>query len=267
MNEIKIFTNSEFGELGVLVEDGKEMFPATECARILGYSNPHDAIRNHCKGVRELLTPSQGGEQLKNFISEGDLFRLIIKSKLPAAERFEKWVFEDVLPTIRKHGIFATEKVLDEIMASPELGIRLLSELKAEREKRKQLEAENAQDKQIICELQPKVNYYDMILQNPSLMPITLIAKDYGMSAMAFNLMLQSMKIQYKMEDNWVLYQRYADNGYTHLNTIPITDYYFKQRTFWTQKGRLFLYDFLKNKHGILPMIERESYGYFGGAL
>jgi len=267
MNEVKIFNNSEFGELGVLVEDGKELFPASECAQILGYTNPRKAIIDHCKGVTKRDVLTNGGKQERNFITEGDLYRLIIKSQLPAAERFEKWVFEDVLPTIRKHGIYATEKVLDEIMASPELGIRLLSELKAEREKRKQLETENALDKQIICELQPKVNYYDMILQNTSLMPVSLIAKDYGMSGVAFNAMLQNMRIQYKIEGIWVLYQQYACNGYTHLNTIPITDFYFKKSTFWTQKGRLFLYDFLKNKHGILPMIERESYSYFGGAL
>ena len=84
-------SNSEFGKLDILVEDGKELFPATECARILGYTNPQRAIREHCKGVNNLVTPYSKGTQKKNFITEGDLWRLIIRSRLPAAQKFEKW--------------------------------------------------------------------------------------------------------------------------------------------------------------------------------
>jgi len=122
MSNIKVFNNSDFGELSVLVIDGKEMFPATECARILGYTNPHEAIRTHCKGVSEFLSPSAGGEQKKKFIPEGDLFRLIVKSKLPSAERFEHWVFDDVLPSIRKFGLYAK----DELLNNPDLFIAAL---------------------------------------------------------------------------------------------------------------------------------------------
>lgn len=106
MNELQVFSNSEFGELSILVIDGKEHFPATECAAKLGYSNPHDAILRHCKGVvkREVLT--EGGMQEINFIPEGDLYRLIARSKLPSAERFEHWVFDEVIPAIRKTGAY-----------------------------------------------------------------------------------------------------------------------------------------------------------------
>lgn len=104
MNELKIFRHTEFGELGILMVDGKELFPATESARILRYANPQQAIRRYCKGVREILTPTAGGKQKKRYITEGDLYRLIAHSKLPAAERFEHWVFDDLLPTIRKTG-------------------------------------------------------------------------------------------------------------------------------------------------------------------
>ena len=97
-------SNSEFGKLDILVEDGKELFPATECARILGYTNPQRAIREHCKGVNNLVTPYSKGTQKKNFITEGDLWRLIIRSRLPAAQKFEKWLFDEVLPEIRRTG-------------------------------------------------------------------------------------------------------------------------------------------------------------------
>lgn len=97
-------SNSEFGKLDILIEDGKELFPATECARILGYTNPQRAIREHCKGVNNLVTPYSKGTQKKNFITEGDLWRLIIRSRLPAAQKFEKWLFDEVLPEIRRTG-------------------------------------------------------------------------------------------------------------------------------------------------------------------
>lgn len=269
-NNLQVFKNTEFGELGVLVIDGKEYFPASECARILGYSNPRDAILRHCKpeGVVKhdgvSLTTNQYGistEQVveKTYITEGNLYRLIIRSKLPAAERFERWIFDEVLPTIRKHGLYATEKVLDEILADPDYGIRLFSELKAERERRKALEMENAQHKQIIGELRPKASYYDLILQNKSLVPISKIAKDYGMSGKAFNKLLHELGVQYKMGDTWLLYQQYADQGYTQSRTHAIDAEKSRMHTYWTQKGRLFLYDLLKNRRGLLPMIERNG--------
>lgn len=104
MNELKVFSSSEFGELGVMLIGGKEYFPATQCAKLLGYARPADAISAHCKGVCVLPTPSSGGVQNTKYIPEGDLYRLIIRSRLPAAERFERWVFDEVLPSIRKSG-------------------------------------------------------------------------------------------------------------------------------------------------------------------
>ena len=104
MNELKVFSSTEFGELGVMLIDGKEYFPATQCATLLGYKNPQEAIREKCKGVRKTLTPTNGGTQTVNYIPEGDLYRLIVSSKLPQAEKFERWVFDEVLPSIRHYG-------------------------------------------------------------------------------------------------------------------------------------------------------------------
>ena len=117
MNELKVFQNSEFGELGVLTIDGKEFFPATQCAKILGHENPARAIRKYCKGVTEMITPTNGGNQATKFIPEGDLYRLIIRSKLPSAEKFERWVFDEVLPELRKNGSYGNNFNLEEVIA------------------------------------------------------------------------------------------------------------------------------------------------------
>lgn len=116
MNEMQVFQNSEFGELGVLEIEGKPWFPATACARKLGYANPQKAIRDHCKGVNEMVTPTNGGTQTMRFIPEGDLYRLITHSKLPGAERFEKWVFDEVLPSIRKTGGYESQAALGHLV-------------------------------------------------------------------------------------------------------------------------------------------------------
>ncbi len=107
-NELQIFKNSSFGNLEVLTIEGKQWFPAIKVAEILGYSNPHDAINRHSKtkGVVKREVLSNGGIQNKKFIDEGNLYRLITKSKLPQAEQFEEWVFDDVLPTLRKTGSY-----------------------------------------------------------------------------------------------------------------------------------------------------------------
>lgn len=109
MKEMRVFRNNEFGEIGVLEIDGKEYFPATACAKILGYVKPHNAISQHCRYSlkRGVPHPQNPGKEIEmNFIPEGDLYRLIIGSRLPAAERFERWVFDEVLVEIRKRGTY-----------------------------------------------------------------------------------------------------------------------------------------------------------------
>ena len=106
--------SNEFGELNILIEDGKELFPATPIAEALGYSNPHKAIADHCKNtVKRRTNDSLGRRQEANYIPEGDVYRLIVRSNLPAAEKFEKWIFEEVLPSIRKTGSYSTAPQLN----------------------------------------------------------------------------------------------------------------------------------------------------------
>lgn len=253
MSNIKIFKNNEFGEIRTLEQDDKPLFCGSDVAKALGYAIPSKAINTHCKGVSKMEVPTNGGIQQMLFITEGDLYRLIVNSKLPSAEKFERWVFDDVLPTVRKHGLYAKEELLND----PDLFISALQELKAEKERSRFLELENAQSRQIICELQPKASYYDLILQNKSVIPVSQIAKDYGMSGKAFNKMLHDLGIQFKQCNTWLLYQCYADQGYTQSKTYAIDAERSAMHTYWTQKGRLFLYDLLKNECGLLPVIER----------
>lgn len=106
MNELQIFNSGEFGEIRTIEINGKPYFVGTDVAKALGYSNPRKAILDHCKGVTKRDTPTSSGIQSMSYINEGDLYRLIMKSKLPSAEKFESWVMDEVLPTIRKTGSY-----------------------------------------------------------------------------------------------------------------------------------------------------------------
>lgn len=259
MNELQIFNSPEFGDIRTVEIDGKPYFVANDVAKSLGYKRPADAVTAHCKGSVKHRYLTEGGEQEVKVIPEGDVYRLISRSKLPSAEKFERWVFDEVLPSIRKHGAYMTEQVIEKALTSPDFLIRLATQLKEEQEKRKLAESEVKMKNQIISELKPKADYYDEILKNPGLVTITQIAKDYGMSGKKMNDILHSLGIQYKQSGQWLLYDRYSKNGYTHSETVDITrsdgrpDV--KMNTKWTQKGRIFLYNTLKEKD-ILPVIE-----------
>lgn len=254
MNELQVFQNSQFGNLEILTIEGKEWFPGIQVAEILGYSNPRDAVERHTKKrgvVKHDVIDKLGRKQSKKFIDEGNLYRLITRSKLPQADEFEEWVFEDVLPSIRKHGIYATDNVIEQTIQNPDYIIHVLTEFKKEREGR--LVAE-----QQVNELKPKATYYDLVLQNKSLLSVSKIAKDYGMSARSLNKLLHSLGVQYKQGDIWLLYAKYQDKGYTHTSTYALDEEHSKVTTKWTQKGRLFIYELLK-EHDILPVIEQEE--------
>ena len=144
MNQMEIFKNPEFGSVRVIEENGKYLFCGTDVAKALGYARPNEAVSKRCKGTLKRRTPTTGGIQEMLFIPESDVYRLIVHSKLPSAERFERWVFDEVLPSIRKHGAYITREKLWEIATSPEALMKLCSDLLAEREKNAALREENA---------------------------------------------------------------------------------------------------------------------------
>lgn len=247
-NEIQIFENAEFGKVRTVVIENEPWFVGKDVAEILGYSNPRDAILKHVdeedKGVAKCDT--LGGAQDFTVINESGVYALVFGSKLPAAKRFKHWVTSEVLPQIRKTGSYQALS-LGEQMAQGLLAAKKLLD---------QTKLELTQAKQLVHELQPKATYYDLVLQNKSLLSVTKIAKDYGKSAIWLNTKLHEYGIQFKQGDQWFLYQRYAQNGYTQSDTHVIDDTHSRMNTKWTQKGRLFIYDTLK-AHGILPLIEQ----------
>lgn len=270
MSNLQIFNNPEFGQVRIIVVNGKEYAVGNDIAKALEYAEPHKAIASHCKGGITYPILTNGGTQETKIIPEGDIYRLIVKaadqSKNPVikekAERFERWIFDEVLPSIRKHGGYLTPAKVEEALLNPDIIIRLATDLKVEREKRQRLEIENAQQFQIIHELQPKATYYDLILQTKAAISVSQIAKDYGLTATKLNGLLHDFKVQYKQGDTWLLYRDHAPMGYTTSKTHNYTNRKNEQcsklHTYWTQKGRLFIYDLLK-QHRILPMIEREG--------
>lgn len=255
MNELQVFNNAEFGSVRTTVIDGEPFFVGKDVAEILGYRDTSDALKRHVDEEDKLTRcfTDSGQNREMYIINESGLYSLILRSQLSKAGKFKRWVTSEVLPAIRRHGMYA----IDEILENPDLAIAALTQLKEERKRRKELELTAAVQKQQIAELRPKARYYDLILQNKNTVPVTQIAKDYGMSGRKFNELLHDLGIQYKFRKTWLLYQHYADLGYTQSKTFAIDAEKSVMHTYWTQKGRLFLYDLLKGE-GILPLIEQE---------
>lgn len=256
--ELQVFNNTEFGYVRTTTVNDEVMFVGKDVADILGYQNGSRDINRHVdEEDRDKMMIFDGKQDKETIIiNESGLYSLILSSKMPNARKFKHWVTAEVLPSIRKHGMYA----IDEILNNPDLAIAALTKFKKEREKRKQFECMALAQRQQIAEMQPKASYYDLILQNKNTVPITQISKDYGMSGRKFNELLHELGVQYKFRKTWLLYQHYAECGYTQSRTYAINENRSVMHTYWTQKGRLFLYDLLKNK-GIYPLIEQSKNG------
>ena len=264
MNELKIFENPQFGSIRTVEVNGEPWFVGKDVAEVLGYIKPLNALATHVDAddsLKQGLTDSIGRMQETIIINESGLYSLILSSKLPTAKAFKRWVTSEVLPAIRKTGgyIPTTPQMSEqEIMAKAvQISIATIAQQK---DVILALESRNAMQEQIIHEMQPKADYTDMILQSKSVVNINQIAKDYGMTAQEMNKILHEIGIQYKQGGQWLLYKKYHSNGYTHSETFNITHKDgtpdVVMNTKWTQKGRLFLYEKLK-EYGCLPMIEQ----------
>lgn len=257
-NRLKIFKNDELGEIRTKEINNNPHVCLADVCKILDIKNISD-----CKSrlkqdgvVTSEVIDSLGRKQQATFIDESNLYKVIFQSRKPEAERFTEWVTSEVLPSIRKTGGYI---VGEENMSEDELILKAMTVLN---KKVENLKLENAQQKQIIGELKPKADYTDMILKNKGLVTVNAIAKDYGMTAISLNRILHNLGVQYKQGRQWFLYTRYQNCGYTHSETIQ---FYHKDGTSdvnmltkWTQKGRLFLYELLKN-NGIIPVIEMKG--------
>ncbi len=184
MNNLKVFKNQEFGEVRTVTINDVPYFVGKDVAKILGYVNTKDALANHIDAEDKTIIQRSENATLGipnrglTVINESGLYSLILSSKLPNAKKFKRWVTSEVLPSIRKHGMYA----IDDLIADPDLGIAALNALKAEREKNKELEQSVAVQTQQISELTPKASYYDVVLNCKDLVSMSTISKDYGWS-------------------------------------------------------------------------------------
>lgn len=173
MEEMQVFRNEQFGEVRTIEENGKPLFCGSDVARALGYARPNDAISAHCRCTvkRRIPHPQSPDKEIEiSFIPEGDVYRLIVRSKLPSAEKFERWVFDEVLPTIRKHGAYLTPETLEAALLNPDYLIKLATALKEETEKRKALEAREKENA-------PKVLFADSVGTSESTILVGDLAK------------------------------------------------------------------------------------------
>ena len=264
MNDIQIFNNEEFGQVRVIENNKEAWFCLVDVCRVLDINNSSQLkTRLNQDGViiNEVID-SMGRKQEATFINEPNLYKAIFQSRKPEADSFTNWVTNEILPSIRKTGGYIAG---EERMTEDELVLKAMTVLNRKvanlKQKNTQLKLENIQNRQVIGELKPKADYTDKILQSKNTVTVTAIAKDYGMSAIEFNKILHDLKIQFKQSGQWFLYEKYQRCGYTHSKT---TEYKrsdgtlgSKLNTEWTQKGRLFLYNRLKELN-IIPVIEKE---------
>lgn len=259
MNNLMTFKNQEFGEIRVIEIGNEPWFVAKDICNILEIKNTTQAIQRLDEDERTMLNIGRQGET--NIVNEYGLYSLILASRKKEAKEFKRWITHEVLPSIRKTGGYIAG---EENMNEDELVLKamhvLQSKLKNLESKTEKLEAENHTQFQLIGELKPKADYLDRILQSKALVTITAIAKDYRMSAKTFNKILHDLKVQFKQSGQWFLYSYYQDCGYTQSETIELEHKdgtkFVKMNTKWTQKGRLFLYNLLK-ENGIVPVIEK----------
>ncbi len=282
-SSMQVFSFRE-NEVRTIQCDGAPWFAGKDVCSVFGDTN-HNRILSRVfdedKATVAVDTPA--GARSVIFINETGLYDLLfsmqpqkannggvqdaypkeIAVRIERLTAFHRWVTHEVLPSIRKHGVYMTEATIDKVLTDPDFGIRLLTQLKAEQKKVATLtETINVQSQQI-AEMKPKAGYYDVILACKDAVAITTIAKDYGKSGQWLNDYLHELGIQFKQGNIWLLYQKYAENGYTCTKTHNYqgTDgtQHSKVHTYWTQKGRLLIYELLKS-HELLPLIEQSAY-------
>lgn len=296
MNEIQLFNNPEFGDVRIIYINDIPYFIGRDICQVFGDTNHNRSLSRIDESDKMVIqiTDSMGRKQNAIAINESGLFALLfamqpqkannggvsdaypieIQRRIEKLHNFKHWVTSEVLPSIRKHGAYMTEPTLDKLLNDPDLIIGLATQLKEERAKVKaekerneqltatnaQLDLENKQQAHEIDQLKPIAAYAQMILNTPGLLTTTQIAKDYGKSAVWLNRMLKGLGVQYQQNGQYLLYSKYAGNGYTHTKMVDFIRHDgvrdSRPFTMWTQKGRMFIYELLK-KNGIVPMVEQ----------
>lgn len=220
---MEIFKNEEFGSVRIIEEDGKYLFCASDVAKALGYSNVHSALQRHCNGVvkRDTVTSTRGVQTL-TYIPEGDVYRLIVHSKLPSAERFERWVFDEVLPSLRANGIYITDPLVKQFARDPDFAHAVVDALYEQSER--------------VNELVPKAYYFDAFVAPGDAVPIRIAAKQLGVSEHWFVRLLVGCRMLYRCDGRLV---PYADKRFRGMFAVK------ERRTLVTPLGKQVLHEFI----------------------
>lgn len=228
MSNIEIFKNEEFGEIRMLEINNEPWFVGNDVAIILGYKKPRNAVSNHIDEEDKKVAPIQGtlgGSQETTMINESGMYSLILSSKLSNAKKFKRWVTNEVLPSIRKHGAYMTDDTIEKALNDPDFLIQLATKLKEEKELR--IKAENERKR---------------LIHQGKLYTATEIAKELGFtSAKKLNSDLKDKKIQYMSNGTWVLTSKYSDRNLTSIKQHELENGKIIYDRKWTGLGRDFL--------------------------
>lgn len=242
----QVYEHEQFGKIRVVTIDGEVKFVGTDAATALGYANPQKALRDHVpahfKRAERIVHPS-GGAQNTILIDEQGLYRLAFRSKLPEAERFTDWAAE-IMVSVRKTGSYTLPEADPRAIFTPTY-IRQIAD---------RIESLENQ----VAELKPKADYCEAVLESDEHLTSELIAKEYGKPAQWLHEKLRDLKKMYKRGRNWHMYQPYAGEGYRDSETVTLARGKTVMNYYWTQKGRNFIYNTLKEQ-GIVPVVERED--------
>lgn len=241
--EIQLFQNEQF-KVRAVEKDGKAFFIAKDVAEVLGYKDTAYAIITHCKGVGEIQTPTSGGVQKMKIIPESDIYRLIIRSRLPEAEKFEKWIMEEVLPSINKRGAYLTPDKIEEFLNNPDTIINLATQLKKERKEKLELEEQRKKDA-------PKLEFYEDILNTNSLIDMQVFSKLVKIGSISLFEILRQNNIFFKDGKHNLPYQSFIDRGYFEVKETKfmIADKeVIYPKIHITGKGQTWLHKWLKEK-------------------
>lgn len=232
MMKMEIFNHQEFGSIRVLNENGTLLFCGTDIAAALGYANPRKAVRDHTRGGTKRSIPTTSGLQEMTVVPEGDVYRLIVHSKLPGAERFEKWVFDEVLPTIRKTGGYMTDTLLEQAAADPNVLLRFASELLKKHEENEHLTA-------TVQTLAPKAAFYDAFIAPGECTNIRATAKQLEVGERAFCRFLLEAGFLYRCPAGYLLpYAKPSNVGLFRVKDYVAENGHVGQQTVITPQGK-----------------------------
>lgn len=247
---LQVINHPEFGDVRVIVRDGEPLFCLADVCKILGIGNPSQVKTRLDDGVitNEVIRDSLGREQKVTFINEDGLYDLILDSRKPYAKKMRKWITSEVVPSIRKHGVYMTVEAAEKILFNPDFIIGLAQQVKDANAK--------------IAELQPKADYCEKVLESKEHLTSELIAKEYGQSAAWLHETLIKLGVMYMRRRGKKCYYYmkapYDKGGYRDSETVTLGRGMTVVKHYWTQKGRNFVYNFLR-KHGVVPVAERNE--------